>query len=56
MIDCFIYLIRGSDKTQAKINDTILHTRIDMEYRSVADTLRPQSKQEMSVVRCPFAF
>lgn len=28
-----VYLIEGCGKTQAKINDTIPHTRIDMGYR-----------------------
>ena len=28
----FVYQVEGSGKTQAKINDTIPHTRIDMGY------------------------
>lgn len=28
----FVYLIEGSDKAQAKINDAIPHTWVDMEY------------------------
>ena len=29
----FVYHVEGCGKTQAKINDTIPHTRIDMGYR-----------------------
>ena len=29
----FVYYVEGCGKTQAKINDTIPHTRIDMGYR-----------------------
>ena len=49
----FDYLREGCGKTYNNDNDTIPHTRIDMEHRSVVDTPRPQSKQEMSAVRCP---
>ena len=28
----FVYQVEGCGKTQAKINDTIPHTRIDMGY------------------------
>ena len=34
----FVYLTEGSDKTQAKINDAMPHTRLDMEH---ANTLTP---------------
>ena len=44
------------ERPNVRINDTIPHTRIDMEHRSVIDTPRPLSKQEMSAVRRPLTF
>ena len=31
----FVYLLEGCGKTHAKMNDTIPHTRIDMEYQGM---------------------
>ena len=49
-----VYLQRGSDKTQAKINDTMPHTWIVWVYaQSVHSHI---ATQEMSVIRSSFCF
>ena len=48
----FVYLSEGCGKTLVEINDTIPHTRIDMEYRGMQNV--PVHKYLYESECCPY--